>query len=114
MSKTIFYARVSTRDQNPALQIDAAQKLGVKSDDIYVEKASGSRHDRPVLAEAIAACEKGDTLACWKLDRVGRSVAHLSKLLADLEAPARQDRGTHTPGKCPGRITARGGLHVEQ
>ena len=90
MSKTIFYARVSTRDQNPALQIDAAQKLGVKSDDIYVEKASGSRHDRPVLAQALAACEKGDTLACWKLDRVGRSVAHLSKLLADLEA-----RGVH-------------------
>ncbi len=89
-SKTIFYARVSTRDQNPALQIDAAQKLGVKSDDIYVEKASGSRHDRPVLAQALAACEKGDTLACWKLDRVGRSVAHLSKLLADLEA-----RGVH-------------------
>lgn len=90
MSKTIFYARVSTKDQNPAMQIDAAQKLGVKSDDIYVEKASGSRHDRPVLAEALAACEKGDTLACWKLDRVGRSVAHLSKLLADLEA-----RGVH-------------------
>ena len=72
------------------MQIDAAQKLGVKSDDIYVEKASGSRHDRPVLAEALAACEKGDTLACWKLDRVGRSVAHLTKLLADLEA-----RGVH-------------------
>ena len=68
----------------------AAKKLGVKSDDIYVEKASGSRHDRPVLAKATAACEKGDTLACWKLDRVGRSVAHLSKLLADLEA-----RGVH-------------------
>ena len=90
MSKTIFYARVSTRDQNPALQIDAAKTLGVKSDNIFVEKASGSRHDRPVLAEALAACEKGDTLACWKMDRVGRSVAHLSKLLADLEA-----RGVH-------------------
>ena len=90
MSKIIFYARVSTKDQNPGLQIDAAKTLGVKSDDIYVEKASGSRHDRPVLAEALAACQKGDTLACWKLDRVGRSVAHLSKLLADLEA-----RGVH-------------------
>ena len=32
---------LSTRDQNPALQVDAAQKLGVKSDDIYVEKAIG-------------------------------------------------------------------------
>src|SRR5271168_2830536 len=90
MAKTVFYARVSTRDQNPGLQIDAAKALGVKSDFIFVEKASGSRNDRPVLTQALAACEKGDTLACYKLDRIGRSVAHLSKLLADLEA-----RGVH-------------------
>ena len=90
MAKTVFYARVSTRDQNPALQVDAARKMGVKNDDIFVEKASGSRGDRPVLAQALAACEKGDTLACWKLDRVGRSVKHLTNLLADLEA-----RGVH-------------------
>ena len=90
MAKTIFYARVSTRDQNPGLQVEAAKRLGVRNDDIYVEKASGSRGDRPVLAQALAACQKGDTLACWKLDRIGRSVAHLSKLLAELE-----DGGVH-------------------
>ena len=84
MPKLVFYARVSTRDQNPSLQVDAAKQLGAKSENIFVEKASGSRHDRPVLAEALAACEKGDTLACYKLDRIGRSLAHLSKLLADL------------------------------
>ena len=86
MAKTIFYARVSTRDQNPGLQIDAAKKLGVKTEHIFVEKASGSRHDRPVLAKALAALEPGDTLACYKLDRIGRSLAHLSKLLDDLNA----------------------------
>ena len=90
MAKTVFYARVSTRDQNPSLQTDAAKQLGVKSENIFVEKASGSRNDRPVLARALAACEKGDTLACYKLDRIGRSLAHLTKLLADLEA-----RGVH-------------------
>jgi DNA invertase Pin-like site-specific DNA recombinase len=90
VAKTVFYARVSTRDQNPALQIDAAKKLGVRTDNIFVEKASGIRGDRPVLAQALAACEKGDTLACYKLDRVGRSLAHLSKLLGDLE-----ERGVH-------------------
>ena len=89
MAKTVFYARVSTRDQNPSLQTDAAKQLGVKSENIFVEKASGSRHDCPVLAKALA-CEKGDTLACHKLDRIGRSLAHLTKLLADLEA-----RGVH-------------------
>ena len=50
MAKTVFYARVSTRDQNPSLQTDAAKQLGVKSENIFVEKASGSRNDRPVLA----------------------------------------------------------------
>ena len=84
MPKTVFYARVSTRDQNPGLQIDAAKKLGVKSENIFVEKASGSRHDRP-LKEALALLTKGDTLACYKLDRIGRSLAHLSKLLAELD-----------------------------
>jgi DNA invertase Pin-like site-specific DNA recombinase len=86
MAKTVFYARASTRDQNPSLQTDAAKQLGVKGENIFVEKASGSRNDRPVLARALAACEKGDTLACYKLDRIGRSLAHLTKLLADLEA----------------------------
>jgi DNA invertase Pin-like site-specific DNA recombinase len=91
MPKIIFYARVSTRDQNPSLQTDEAKRLGVKSENIFVEKASGSRSDnRPVLAQALAACQKGDTFACWRLDRVGRSVQHLSKFIADLES-----RGVH-------------------
>ena len=90
MPKTVFYARVSTRDQNPALQVDAAKKMGVKSDDIYVEKASGTRGDRPVLAEALGAREKGDTLARRKLDRVGRSV----------EAPQQSALPTSRPAAC--------------
>jgi DNA invertase Pin-like site-specific DNA recombinase len=90
MLKTIFYARVSTRDQKLAAQEDAARRLGVRSEHIFVEKASGTRHDRPVLANALAACEKGDTFAAFKLDRVGRSLVHLVKLLEELEA-----RGVH-------------------
>jgi len=85
MAKMVFYVRVSTRDQNPALQVDAAKRLGARTNFIFVEKASGSRHDRPVLKRALEACEKGDTLACYKLDRIGRSLAHLTKLLTELE-----------------------------
>jgi DNA invertase Pin-like site-specific DNA recombinase len=85
MGKTVFYARVSTTGQNPELQIDAARKLGIRIGDIYVEKASGTRKDRPELAKALAACSKGDTFACWKLDRVARSLSHLTKLLEELE-----------------------------
>jgi DNA invertase Pin-like site-specific DNA recombinase len=90
MPKTIFYARVSTRDQKAHLQLDAAKKLGVPVERIFVEKASGIRHDRPVLEKALAALKKGDTLACYKLDRIGRSLVHITKLLADLE-----HRGIH-------------------
>jgi DNA invertase Pin-like site-specific DNA recombinase len=90
MPKTVFYARVSTKDQNLNGQLDAARQLGVKPENIFVEKASGARHDRPVLAKALAALEKGDTLACFKLDRVGRSLPHLVTILGDLE-----HRGIH-------------------
>src|SRR5262245_39719638 len=88
--KTVFYARVSTRDQSPASQVAAAHRLGVKDQHIYVEKASGARHDRPVLEKALAALERGDTLACFKLDRLGRSLAHLVRVIEDLDA-----RGIH-------------------
>src|SRR5215831_3216672 len=64
--KIVFYARVSTRDQNPDSQIAAARRLAVRDAHIFVEKASGARHDRPVLDKALAALEKGDTLACFK------------------------------------------------
>lgn len=90
MAKTIFYARVSTRDQKLDLQMEAAKRIGVPIADIYIETASGVRHDRPVLAKAVQALERGDTLACYKLDRIGRSLMHVAKLLAELD-----ERGIH-------------------
>src|SRR5688572_12291233 len=86
MTKTIFYARVSTKDQKLDLQLDTARHLGVKTANVFIEKASGAKQDRPILGKALAELEKGDTFACYKLDRVGRSLAHVSKLLADLES----------------------------
>ena len=86
MAKTVFYCRVSTKDQRVDSQVAAARKLGVKDAHIFIEKASGVRHDRPELAKALATLEPGDTLACFKLDRIGRSLAHLTKLLHDLES----------------------------
>ena len=86
MAKTVFYCRVSTKDQRVDSQVAAARKLGVKDEHTFIEKASGVRHDRPELATALATLEPGDTLACFKLDRIGRSLAHLTKLLHDLES----------------------------
>jgi DNA invertase Pin-like site-specific DNA recombinase len=85
MGKIVFYARVSTKDQKLDLQLDAARRLGVATENIFVEKISGARHDRPELAKALAALLPGDTLACYKLDRIGRSLAHLTKLLEELQ-----------------------------
>src|SRR5690606_30882217 len=83
--------------QRPRLR--AARRLGVKPEHIFVEKASGVCNDRPQLAEALAVLEKSDTLACFKLDRIGRSLPHLISLLEDLEK-----RGVHFMTTEDGRV----------
>ena len=67
----VGYARVSTLDQNPQLQIDALKQAGC--DRLYVEKASGAHHDRPELKAALAYMRPGDTLVVWRLSRLARS-----------------------------------------
>jgi DNA invertase Pin-like site-specific DNA recombinase len=71
----IGYARVSTRDQNLALQRDALRAAGC--DRIYEDTISGTRAKRPGLAKALDQLRDGDTLVVWKLDRLGRSVKDL-------------------------------------
>jgi Enterobacteriaceae phage serine recombinase len=88
--RTVFYARVSTRDQKPDAQVAAARRLGVKEAHIFIEKASGARHERPVLDGVLASLQRGDTLAVWKLDRLGRSLPHLVAVMENLET-----RGVH-------------------
>jgi DNA invertase Pin-like site-specific DNA recombinase len=83
---TYFYARVSSKDQDPKSQVEAARKRGISAKHIHVETASGARHDRPVLGRLLAQLEKSDTLVTFKLDRLGRSLAHPVKVLEDLEA----------------------------
>ena len=79
----IGYARVSTDDQDTALQIDALKRAGCEK--IYEERASGSRTDRPELNKALAHGRKGDMVIVWKLDRLGRSLPHLIDTVHDLE-----------------------------
>jgi DNA invertase Pin-like site-specific DNA recombinase len=84
--KTIFYCRLSTGGQKLDLQLDAAKRAGAPSKHVFTEKASGARHDRPKLREALDALQAGDTFMAFKLDRVGRSLMHLTKVLAEIEA----------------------------
>jgi DNA invertase Pin-like site-specific DNA recombinase len=79
----IGYARVSTLEQDIALQVDALKKAGC--DNIFDDTASGAITQRPGLTEAISYVRKGDTLVVWRLDRLGRSLRHLIDVIADLE-----------------------------
>lgn len=84
----IGYARVSTQDQNLALQQEALKKTGCRP--IFEDKMSGARADRSGLASALETLQEGDTLVVWKLDRLGRSVKSLIDLVAGLKS-----RGIH-------------------
>jgi DNA invertase Pin-like site-specific DNA recombinase len=79
------YARVSTDDQKLDLQRDALIKAGVQPGHIYEDKLSGARSDRPGLDAVLKAARDGDTLVVWRLDRLGRTMVDLIKLVTDLE-----------------------------
>ena len=80
----IEYARVSTRDQNLELQLDALYNAGCKR--IFTDKLSGAQVDRPGLKESLSHLREADTLVVWKLDRLGRCVKGLVDLDKELEA----------------------------
>jgi DNA invertase Pin-like site-specific DNA recombinase len=81
----IGYARVSTVDQNPALQLDALKTAGCEK--VFTDEGvSGGAIKRPALDEALAALKPGDVLIVWKLDRLGRSLSHLIQITKQLGA----------------------------
>ncbi|SHF27636.1 Site-specific DNA recombinase [Lampropedia hyalina DSM 16112] len=82
----IGYARVSTYDQDTAMQRDALLAAGVKLPNLYQEHASGVRYDRPMLNMAIQRLQPDDTLVFWKLDRVARSLNDLLRVIERIDA----------------------------
>ena len=79
----VGYARVSTQDQNPDLQLDALKAAGCEK--VFTEKASGAQRDRPELAAALSYMRTGDSLIVWKLDRLARSMPQLIDTVSTLE-----------------------------
>ena len=75
----IGYARVSKADgsQSLDLQRDALQAAGVDAVHVYHDFAFGVRDDRPGLDSCVRALRTGDVLVVWKLDRLGRTLAHI-------------------------------------
>jgi DNA invertase Pin-like site-specific DNA recombinase len=79
----VGYARISSTDQTPLLQLDALRKARCKP--IFTEKKSGRNMERPELARCLETLESGDTLVVWKLDRLGRSLRDLMDIIERLE-----------------------------
>ena len=86
----IGYARISTPDQNTALQHDALQAAGCEK--IYSDTCSGATPtaQRPGLQQALAYARPADTLVVWRLDRLGRNLKDLVQQVTGLQA-----RGVH-------------------
>ena len=78
----VGYSRVSTHDQDLAMQHDALKSA--KCDEIYSDIASGVKAQRPGLEQALSYLRAGDTLVVWKLDRLGRSIQHLIQTIQTL------------------------------
>ena len=87
--RKIGYARVSTREQNLDLQLDALKAAGC--DEIFTDHGvSGAAIERDGLSQALGSVGEGDTLIVWKLDRLGRSLGFLAELIAEY---GREGRG---------------------
>ena len=81
----IGYARISTDEQNLAMQLDALRLAGCHQ--VFCDEGiSGAATERRALNEALTSLTAGDVLVVWKLDRLGRSLAHLIQITTRLEA----------------------------
>jgi DNA invertase Pin-like site-specific DNA recombinase len=100
------YCRVSTKDQDTALQEEALRKAGIER--LFIDKASGVKEDLPELAPTQDLACKGSTISVWRLDRLARSIRHLIEIAAEL-----QKRGIHLRSLCDNidTSTASGELH---
>jgi DNA invertase Pin-like site-specific DNA recombinase len=83
----VGYMRVSTSDERQSvdLQRDALVAAGVDERHLHQDKASGARDDRPGLKACMGDLREGDVLIVWKLDRLGRSLSHLIRIVEELK-----------------------------
>ena len=85
--QVIGYARVSTKEQDLSLQLDALSKYGC--DRIFTDKISSVK-ERQGLTDALGYLRDGDTLVVWKLDRLCRSLPDLIKISEQIRTAGAQ------------------------
>jgi DNA invertase Pin-like site-specific DNA recombinase len=84
----VGYIRISSADERQSLDLqrDALIGAGVDERHLYQDKASGVRDDRPGLKACLEFLHSGDVLVVWKLDRLGRSLSHLIRIIEEIKA----------------------------
>ncbi len=78
------YARVSTTKQSLERQLDALATVGISTDRVYSDKRTGTTVDRPGLTALIDYAREGDTIVVHTLDRLGRNLREVLKLVHDM------------------------------
>lgn len=85
-NKVFGYVRVSLSSQSVDTQVAALLQAGVSEKDVIRDEGvSGTRQQRPGLDALLAKVRPGDTIKVWKLDRLGRSMAHIAGLIAQFK-----------------------------
>ena len=77
------YARVSKNEQSLDVQIQKLQAAGCE--EIFQEKISGAKDNRPQFEALMGKLRKGDTLCVVRLDRLGRRMMRLVELINDFK-----------------------------
>lgn len=85
-SKIFGYARVSTKQQNELRQVEQLKEYGIAEEDIYTDKISGVRQDRPAMKDLMKQLREGDTLVILSFDRLARSLHDLLDYVERFEA----------------------------
>ncbi|MEE8292459.1 MAG: recombinase family protein [Candidatus Tectomicrobia bacterium] len=98
----------ASEQQQPEGALGCPRGAGCRDEQIFLDRVSGARTTRPGLEACLEALAPGDTLVVWRLDRLGRSMAHLVILIEEL-----LERQVRFRSLCDGAIdttTASGGL----
>ncbi|WP_291732289.1 recombinase family protein [Leisingera sp. F5] len=84
-TRLLGYARVSTDDQDLALQRKALLAHGVEPGNILEEHGSGGKMDRPVWNRVLRSMRRGDSVVVWRLDRLGRTLTGVIETVEEMD-----------------------------